>query len=264
MKISAVLSLTLAVMPCLVSTSQAALIAYEGFDYTAGANALSGKNGGTGWSGAWSAVDNNIVSPGLSYSTLQTSGNYAVTDANGFGDGSVRLFSSAQSGTIWFSGLVQSNNSGSGFVGLNLIDSSNNNGALGFGQRFNQANLDLYGDRTNGAQQQSSGISSSSLSFVAAEINLSAGTVTWYVNPTGLGSGSAPTGSSFTGSTTFSSFTAIGVGLRGNTSANFDEIRIGTTWQDVSPTAVPEPSTYASIAGAGILGFALLRRRRAD
>lgn len=50
--------------------------------------------------------------------------------------------------------------------------------------------------------------------------------------------------------------------LRQNTSApqvtQIDEVRVGTTWEDVTP-AVPEPSTLA-LAGLG--GLTLLRRRR--
>jgi hypothetical protein len=39
-----------------------------------------------------------------------------------------------------------------------------------------------------------------------------------------------------------------------------DELRIGTTWASV--TAIPEPSTYAAIAGVLALGLALWHRRR--
>ncbi|MGC9449933.1 MAG: PEP-CTERM sorting domain-containing protein [Oceanipulchritudo sp.] len=40
----------------------------------------------------------------------------------------------------------------------------------------------------------------------------------------------------------------------------FDEIRVGTSWADV--TAVPEPSTYALLFGFLALGFTMWRRKR--
>jgi hypothetical protein len=42
-----------------------------------------------------------------------------------------------------------------------------------------------------------------------------------------------------------------------------DEFRIGTTYLDVVPSAIPEPSSYAALAGLGAIGLALHRRRRA-
>ena len=45
------------------------------------------------------------------------------------------------------------------------------------------------------------------------------------------------------------------------TNTQIDDLRIGTTWADVTPAAVPEPSAGA-VAGMGILAFALIRRLR--
>ena len=58
-----------------------ATIAYEGFDYAAGAGGLNGQTGGTGWATAWSNVGNNmdVVATSLAdpTSTLPTSGGAA-------------------------------------------------------------------------------------------------------------------------------------------------------------------------------------------
>ena len=42
---------------------------------------------------------------------------------------------------------------------------------------------------------------------------------------------------------------------------NFDELRIGTSWESVTPTVVPEPSNYALLLGT-LSSCLILRRRR--
>jgi hypothetical protein len=72
-------------------TAQAAVIAYDGFDYSSGA--LAGSNGGTGWQGAWGFTANNgsldaaSVVAGLTFSDYAVTGGAAevVTNANNGG-----------------------------------------------------------------------------------------------------------------------------------------------------------------------------------
>ncbi len=67
----------------------AAIIIQDQFVYPAGS--LNGQNGGQGFSAAWQATsDLQVTSPGLTYSTLETSGN-AITGLN---SGSMRVDSS--------------------------------------------------------------------------------------------------------------------------------------------------------------------------
>jgi PEP-CTERM motif len=42
----------------------------------------------------------------------------------------------------------------------------------------------------------------------------------------------------------------------------FDEVRLGTAFEDVTSAAIPEPSSFAALAGVALLGFAASRRRR--
>lgn len=241
----------------------AALIAYEGFDSTVGEDALASSAGATslGFSGNWSASPANDVIVGLTYGTLQTVGGAAQIDDNSFGAGSLRSFSASQSGTIWVSVVFQSSLTPSGFAGLTLVESGNDNGALALGHAFGASQVGMWGEKITAF---STTVSASNVNFLVAELNLSAGTGTFYVNPTGLGSGSAPLSADATTSISFSAFTTVGIGLRGNSSASFDEVRVGTTWADVSPTAsaIPEPSAYSAVLGAVFLGFAVSRRRK--
>jgi hypothetical protein len=85
---------------------------------------------------------------------------------------------------------------------------------------------------------------------------------TFFIDPTGLGAGLTPSGSLASASFTGTNWPISGIGgikfFAGNGLFTIDDVRVGTTWQDVSP--VPEPSTYALLAsGLGALFF--LRRR---
>ncbi|RYD60659.1 MAG: hypothetical protein EOP84_36715, partial [Verrucomicrobiaceae bacterium] len=78
------------------------LIAYEGFDYTAG-DSLTGKAGGINWGGAWTATANGstVQTPGLTYTdaafqTLQSIGNSGAFA--GGGNGNLRLASLSPDG----------------------------------------------------------------------------------------------------------------------------------------------------------------------
>lgn len=72
--------------------AHATLFVYEGFDYAAGANALNSKNGGTGYSAAYSSNNNaDVVSGSLEYTDalgnhLTTLGNHAFMDSTTVGD----------------------------------------------------------------------------------------------------------------------------------------------------------------------------------
>ncbi len=96
----------------MTSQSQAELLAYEGFDYTPGGfnTTEAGLDGGTGWSGAWSNdVDGTIVSGSLSMPNLllASTGN----SASGKAFGTVRYMSTsvnlASDQDYYFSYLLQ-------------------------------------------------------------------------------------------------------------------------------------------------------------
>ena len=70
------------------STSNAALVIYEGFDYVAGANGNNAQNGGTGFTAAWDNGNADISAGSMAYTdgggrSLITSGNRLFADASG-------------------------------------------------------------------------------------------------------------------------------------------------------------------------------------
>src|SRR2546429_245033 len=85
----------------------AALIAYDGFSYTAGSG-LTGASGGTGWTSNWTAVSGvNVQSASLSYNSgsVLVNGGSLTAELDGTSDqtnAANRTFAS-QSGTTYMS-----------------------------------------------------------------------------------------------------------------------------------------------------------------
>ncbi len=107
----------------------AAPLVHEDFDYPAGG--LSGRDGGTGWSGPWfdSGTAVSAVSSGLGYTdpvghTLVTSGGAADT---GNGDALTTISgreTGARNGELWISMVVEPRNDSSLFFGASFYDGS--------------------------------------------------------------------------------------------------------------------------------------------
>lgn len=229
--------------------AHSAVIVEDSFD------GVAVNNGGSGWFG-FSNWNNNEFGANLTFGSLATSGQ-ASTLSDPFGQ-TGREYPTISSGTIWISWIQ---NVGS-VVGERAFVSFSNEGSMRFqiGQKNDSpdSSFRLYGsDQT---PVKNTGISNNGTHFLAVSLNLDNGDLALYVDPTGLGSGSSPS----IAATVTHNFGATSIGQftferRFNT-FTFDELRIGTTWADVSP--IPEPSTYAALIGSVSLGLVIARRRR--
>jgi len=93
------------------------LLAYEGFNYSAGT--LSGANGGTGWASSWSIVggvgSTDVVTGGFTYTGLSAIGNrLKLYDTDGVNQGVTRTLSTtmgAVNETYWIAFLARKNSS---------------------------------------------------------------------------------------------------------------------------------------------------------
>lgn len=250
--------------------ARADLLAYEGFDLAAGENGLTGSGGATsfGWSGNWtnSTVD---IGAGLAYGALANVGGSAVLDSAGSA-ANRWLGNSINSGTVWLSFLaVVPSNSGS-YSGLSLYDA------------FNTEMLfvgDLSGGTNWGMQLLGAGkpplvvstLSTTNQAFLTLRIDFNAASATneniyLWVNPT-LGVEPLLTSADATLLGTQlgngNPWTRIRI-QQGTTGDNgtLDEIRIGQTWNDVTPM-VPEPGTLV-LLGVALAGVSAWRGRRSS
>jgi len=259
---------------CLAFQSvHAQLIFSEGFNYTPGTGLASKVNPGNSvaWTGG-NTSELQIGSSPLAYTGLQLlTGNDLVYTSSGSGSTSYNTYSAVTSGSIYFSFLIDCTTlpTANNYImalnpGINTPGGSSDAlstyvGASGTGWKI--------GVRTTGGGSgavYSSALTLGTTYFVVEELTLgSAPTVNLYVDPTPGGSQpGTPTATQST-ATAINSVADVGFKIQSaTTTGNFDigNLLIAPDWADVTPQAVPEPSTLA-LAGLGLLGLVARFRR---
>lgn len=254
------LSITALAGACLLpaQTTQAALLAYEGFNYAPGSGNLTGLSGGFGWGGAWQGVNNgsssvqasSLVAGGnapTGYDSL-SAGNSAFTPNNtrtgrrvdvsaggsfglaGYVDGSSNI--GADGTTLYLSFLQQPNGTDVyyefEFHRDNLGDPGRIAG-IGNDQGGNNVNL-----RAPGGTHTVIGAGNASVNFYVVRIDFKSGNddVFVYRNTTSAIEPLTPT--LVVSNAADMSFDGLSFGsfVNGRTVAH-DEVRVGTTWADV-------------------------------
>ena len=257
---------------CNAPQSRAAALAYEGFNYPSGANALASQNGGTGWTGAWDTGPSDITAGGFNYTDglgnqLVTTGNRATADQDS--NGNLRFLSNTYAtGTIYLSYLLQCTNATSQFnyAGLSLFSGVSEQiffGEINGGPPHGALGTERLGFSSN----YFIGTDASLLNLMVVKIEFNAGTtagnekVSIFVNPSL--DAEPDIAFRFPDVADFS-FNRIRIQSGRTTGTDpleigqMDEIRIGTTYADVTPHTAPEPGVSALTALASLL---LLGRR---
>ena len=263
---SVVSLLALAMMTCCAvlapATAHAALMAYEGFNYTAGTGNLTGQNGGAGWNGAWQTIGGsvaNVVANSLAAGASSPSGYDGRSVGNNAlqpnGSRAGRSLDTTAGGSFGLRGFIDA----SGRIGadgktLYLSFMQQPNGTTYFYEfEFHRDNLSDPGRmagigndsgaatgvylRTPATPQTLIGAGSTAVNFYVVRIDFLAGnndTVRVYMNPTSITEPGTPTLTK-TGAGDMS-FNGISFGSYNNSrTVAHDEIRFGETWDDVTP-----------------------------
>lgn len=268
-----VVSITVLALLLSARTSSAAPLAYEGFDYPAGAD-LVGNAGGSGFSGPWapggfnaSVSDNYDVAGGsLTFGPLVTGGNRVSSAPTNAIAGVTRSLAAplgADGTTSYFSVLLRPEGTlgagvFNGFFGLTLETAAEPE--LYIGKPGDGALTQYVVEDRGGGGQVSSGaaatVGESALLVLKAQFLAGNDVFTLYVNPTP--GGPEPAAGAVKSNSNVGPVTGLTIYSTG--AFSIDEIRVGTTFADVTP-AVPEPSAslVCCLAAAAV---ALRRRRR--
>lgn len=253
------------------SSALAALIAYDGFNYSSG-SVVNNMDGGSGWSGAWSAAQTTVTYPGLSYPGLATGGGAAVPAAQlGVARVDGRFFPTIASDlsggvtTFWMSMLMRT----TAFpmtpdaCGIGIGDA-----VIGFDPAISSLGVSRYGifptfryaDPVLSTKQVAYGETVFLVVRVDLEDYVSAGgingTTTLFVDPS-----PGDVAPDVAGVSLRRNLYQVGAfSIQYSNSLIYDELRIGNTYLDVAP-GQDVPETSAVLGTVGTLAISLFRPR---
>ncbi|WP_269523000.1 hypothetical protein [Coraliomargarita parva] len=263
----------------MTGTASASLVAYDGFDgYTAG-TALNGGAQGSGWTSDWAeatAGDSTIQTAGLiDPNGLVSGGSQALlsqpTAARSNVDDYLTRTFAAQAGDVYISFLLQAGTGidTSDFYNFQVSNGATGNAsdALGVGIRNTSGNpfFARVGSSNDNATTNSLTSSTTGETFlVVAKFSKDGSTeynrTDLYLNPTSSSeplTADASATADITGLSEISLFSVRNYNPESGDTIWIDELRIGTTFASV----VPEPSSFALIAGFMSMTWVMLRRR---
>jgi hypothetical protein len=255
-------SVSIAVTLAVVPAAKATLLFSEAFNYSAGGLVNNANPGGGTWTGGNSGL--NIVSGNLTYSGLADQGGNSLQINNGAAGTSYITFANQTSGQVYYSFLFNAS----------VVDSANTyftamNPGTSVPNGSSDA-IDVYYNSTGklavrGAAQAASSGTGAALTlnttyFIVEMIDLDAHTASLWINPTP--GAAAPTVTASLSGLTATAVDNVGFKAQAGTGTFVvDNLLIGTTWGDVTPTPTPEPSTLA-LTGLGLVSLMILKRRK--
>jgi PEP-CTERM motif len=259
---STTIGLLFAVGVCclLVQTASAALLYSEGFNYTAD-QALVPNDGWTGGSSLITVGSGNLTFPGLA----DLGGPNLLSVSNGAAGSTYTLFANQTSGQVYYSFLLNPLELGTGNRYLTALNPGVNppNGGSDALSVYVYSN-NTFGLRTAGASAiHTVAFSLNTTYFIVVSYDFDNTQANMWVNPTGGGAQGAAD-MTLAGDASVTAIDNIGFKAQSDATGAYliDTLRVGTTWADVNPAVVPEPSSLMlAAAGIGLL-VGMIRRRR--
>ena len=254
-------------------------LTYEDFNYNPGIS-LDAQAGGIGWDAQWGqflggAVNHTVVSGSLSDSsgTLLTSGNHVSTTIAGAYAGRFPFLPGYGTGTFYYSILMRydgtDGTTGDDYFGLQLYANPANASAdlfIGKGGAGSFLRLETGGNAAGGGTIPPMGSDTTITAtvgqtyFLVVRVDFAAGaaanpdTFKLYVNPTP--GGTEPAVASATMSYNLGVQNGLAIQSGNGAQVSVDEIRIGTTYADVTPSngvVITHPTMSISLSGINVV-----------
>jgi len=247
----------------LLQNANASLLFSEAFNYTPG-TALSGN-------GPWTTGSSpglTIGSGNLTYPGLADQGGNDLVIVNGTATSGIATYANQTAGQVYYSFLFDPTVVDSGnqfFTALNPGTSTPNGGSDAIdAYSYSSGKIEVRANAQSASAGTGAALTLGTTYLIVEEIDLTAKTASLWINPdSSTFGGTAPTATASLSGITAAMVDNVGFKAQTGTGSYLvDNLLIGTTWADVTPAAVPEPSTFA-LAGAGFgIMFMMIRRRR--
>lgn len=247
---------------------------YEPFAYTVGGNLAGNTLGAAAWKSINSNAEPTIASGNLSVAGLAAASGNSVTLPGGNHKEALFPFTTTpvSSGTLFYSfALNVSTAPTAASYMFGLATGDTNYGATVWLQASGAGYQLGISNRSNATTTYAPTVYALGQTvFIVGSYTFNAGagddSSSLWINPSAatFGDDAIPSATvTVTGGTDMTALSQFLIrGANGSPTGVFDELRVGTTWSEVTTAAaIPEPSTYAALLGALALAGVVLRRR---
>lgn len=262
---------TVLLVGCALVSAQAQSL-HEPFDYAVSGTLAGNTLGASTWAALNGGTAPSITGGSLPVAGLATATANSVLLPGGNYQEALLPFTSASSGTVFYSFALNVTTAPTGASYMFGLATSNTNYAATVWLQGSGAGYQVgISNRSNATTTYAPTVYALGQTvFIVGRYTFNPGagddSSSLWINPSAatFGDDAIPSATvTVTGGTDMTALSQFLIrGANGSPTGVFDELRVGTTWSEVTTAAaIPEPSTYAALLGALALAGVVLRRR---